>query len=201
MLFSDQYFQIKNSCQAQLRERGSKFLAYAYPVFDDEEVRSKLQQIRSEFPDATHHCYAYVLNPDKSNQRASDDGEPAGTAGKPILRAILSQDLTNTMVIVIRYFGGTMLGVPGLIQAYGDAAKQVLALAEKEEKYIEDKFQIAAAFEHEQEIHRIISQYKLRVLDSAYTDKVTYRLAVRRNLAEGCLKAVREHYQLELILE
>lgn len=198
MLFSDQYFQLKNTAQSQLRERGSKFLAYAYPVFSDEDVRQILQQIRSEFPDATHHCYAYVMHPDKSNQRASDDGEPSGTAGKPILRAILSQDLTNTLVVVVRYFGGTMLGVPGLIQAYGDAAKQVLASAEKEEKYIEDEYKIATAFEHEQEIHRMIAQYKLRVVGSEYTDKVTYTLAARRSVSDAFLKAVHEHYQLEL---
>src|SRR5262245_12954892 len=140
MLFSDSYTEIISDGKANMRERGSKFFAFSFPVKNEDEVKSRLRELRELYPDATHHCYAFVLNPDQSAQRANDDGEPSNSAGKPILRIIISAGLTNTLVVVVRYFGGTQLGIPGLIQAYGDSAKLALEASERKEKYVEDFF-------------------------------------------------------------
>lgn len=198
MLFSDSYTQAKGVSQAQFRERGSRFLAFATEVKSEDEIRIKLHELRSQYPDATHHCYAYVLHPDKSAQRANDDGEPGNSAGKPILRAILSSDITNILVVVVRYFGGTRLGIAGLIEAYGLVASMALSTLGREEKFVEEAFTVSADFAHEQEIHRLITRFSARVLESEYTDRVTYRLAVRSSLAVGFRKAVAEYYQLKM---
>lgn len=198
MLFSDTYTQPATEGKANLRERGSRFLAFAFSVKSEEEIKIKLHELRVFYPDATHHCYAWVLHPDKSAQRANDDGEPGNSAGKPILRAIISSGLTNVLVVVVRYFGGTMLGIPGLNQAYGEAAKLVLSELKTEEKYIEDEFTLSTGFEHEQEIHRLIARFAARVLGSEYAEQVTYRLALRRSVADAFKKAAGEYYQLHV---
>jgi uncharacterized YigZ family protein len=198
MLFSDTYRELTTVAKANLRERGSKFLAFAFPVKGEEEVKIKLHELRVFYPDATHHCFAYILYPDKSAQRFNDDGEPSNSAGRPILRAIMAADLTNTLVVVVRYFGGTMLGIPGLIQAYGGAAKLVLEQGEIAEKYVEETFLITADFSHEQEIHRLISRFQARVLAREYAEMVLYTLAVRQSRATEFCKVVKENYLLAL---
>lgn len=123
---SDYYNTIERPSVAEFRERGSRFIAYAFPLCDKEEFKSKLAELKKEHPKAVHHCFAYRLGTEGDNFRVSDDGEPSGSAGRPILGQIDSKQLTNVLIIVVRYFGGTLLGVPGLIQAYKTAA--VLAL-------------------------------------------------------------------------
>jgi uncharacterized YigZ family protein len=122
------------------RDRGSKFLSYAYPVITPAEVKEKLQALKKEHPKAVHHCYAWRIGTDDNQYRANDDGEPSGSAGKPILGQIDSQGLTNVLVVVVRYFGGTLLGVPGLINAYKTATAEALDNAAKTEKWIENLF-------------------------------------------------------------
>jgi uncharacterized YigZ family protein len=119
------YYTIEKESTAEYKDRGSTFQAHAFPISTIENFKQSLKEIKEKHPKATHHCYAYRLGMDKNNFRANDDGEPAGTAGKPILGQIDSKDLTNTAVVVVRYFGGTLLGVPGLINAY----KMVSSLA------------------------------------------------------------------------
>ena len=116
------YNTIDRSSVAEYKDRGSKFIAYAFPVSSTEEFKERLNQIKKEHPKATHHCFAYRLGLDKNNFRVSDNGEPSGTAGRPILGQIDSKELTNVVVFVVRYFGGSLLGVPGLINAYKTAA-------------------------------------------------------------------------------
>jgi uncharacterized YigZ family protein len=198
MLFSDTYREIKSATAASLRERGSKFIAYAYPVKSDGEVKKYLQELRSEFPDATHHCYAYILNPDKSAQKSSDDGEPSNSAGRPILRAILSLDLTNTLVIVVRYFGGTMLGIPGLIQAYSNAAKLALENAPVQERFVEFQYEILVDFELESQVHALIKKMEIRILDILYSDKVKFLLAVRQSRRDEFCAAMEKNYKIEI---
>ena len=127
-------WKIEAEKEFNLREKGSKFYAFSYRVRNEEEVKSKIQYLKSKYPDASHHCYAFVIGQGQEAQRANDDGEPSNSAGRPILRAMLSMEFTNVLVVVVRYFGGTLLGIPGLIQAYGDAAKGVLVLSGKSEK-------------------------------------------------------------------
>src|SRR5690349_11582622 len=116
------YNTIERPAVAELKERGSRFIAYAYPVSTVEAVKKQLESLKKEHPKANHHCFAYRLGLDNNVFRVSDDGEPSGTAGKPILGQIDSKQLTDTLIIVVRYFGGTLLGVPGLIHAYKSAA-------------------------------------------------------------------------------
>ena len=116
-LFSDVYYEVERDAEFVLRERGSKFFAFVHGVRSEAEVKEKLEVLKREYPDATHHCYAWVMGARGEAQRANDDGEPGNSAGRPILRAVISAGLTNVLVVVVRYFGGTMLGIPGLIDA------------------------------------------------------------------------------------
>src|SRR5690606_29745138 len=113
-LFDDTYRTIASPSTGVFRDRGSKFIAYAYPFRDGGELKERIAALKSEHPKARHHCWAYRLTPDRTIFRVNDDGEPSGTAGRPILNTLLSHDVTNVLVVVVRYFGGTLLGVPGL---------------------------------------------------------------------------------------
>jgi len=127
---SDIYKTIKTPSQGIFRDKGSKFIAYAYPVHDQESVKSIIDNLRKEYHDARHHCFAYMIGYQRLVWRINDDGEPSGTAGRPILGQINSNLLTNILIVVIRYFGGTLLGVPGLINAYKTAAAEAIKNAE-----------------------------------------------------------------------
>jgi uncharacterized YigZ family protein len=122
------YFTIEKPSVAEFKDRGSKFLAYAFPISTVDDFKKRVKELKEEHPKAAHHCFAYRLGMDKNNFRSSDDGEPSGSAGKPILGQIDSRDLTNIAVVIIRYFGGTLLGVPGLINAYKTSASLALQL-------------------------------------------------------------------------
>ena len=125
----DRYLTVDGPAEAASRERSSKFLAYIYPVCTEGEIRERLDALRKRYYDATHHCYAWRLGPHGETFRANDDGEPSGTAGKPILGQMLSVGITDCLVAVVRYFGGTKLGVPGLIAAYRESAAAAIAAA------------------------------------------------------------------------
>lgn len=136
------YKTITGTTTSEFKDRGSKFLAYAYPIQTTDDVKGKLQLLKKEHPKAVHHCYAYRIGTDGVSFRANDDGEPSGSAGKPILGQIDSAGLTNVLIVVVRYFGGTMLGVPGLINAYKTSAADALQQAEVIEKWIEEPVEI-----------------------------------------------------------
>ena len=139
---SSKYKTIAASATSDFRDRGSKFLAYAYPILMQNEIKEKLQTLKKEHPKAVHHCYAWRIGTDGTQHRANDDGEPSGSAGKPILGQIDSAGLTNVLVVVVRYFGGSLLGVPGLINAYKTATTLALNTVPKTERWIEDVFEI-----------------------------------------------------------
>ena len=139
----DRYKTIATPGTADFRDRGSKFLAYAWPVSSAGEVKERVQAIKKEHPKAAHHCYAWRIGTDRTQHRANDDGEPSGSAGKPILGQIDSLGLINVLVVVVRYFGGTLLGVPGLINAYKTVTAQALESVPKTEKWIEDTVEIS----------------------------------------------------------
>jgi uncharacterized YigZ family protein len=154
------YFQtIEKTSFAEYKDRGSKFIAYTFPVTSIEECKQYLQQLKKEHPKAVHHCFAYRLGWDGNLFRASDDGEPSGTAGKPILGQIDSKQLTNCLVIVVRYFGGTLLGVPGLIQAYKSAAAMALQLIPVVQKPIEIMHELHFDYSLMNEVMMIVKQY------------------------------------------
>ncbi len=133
----DFYYTIEKAGVAEFKDRGSKFIAYAYPIDTAADFKKRMEEIKKEHAKATHHCFAYRLGNDGHNFRVSDDGEPSGTAGKPILGQIDSKELTDILVVVVRYFGGTLLGVPGLINAYKSAASMVIQVTPIVQKSID----------------------------------------------------------------
>lgn len=162
------FLSLAEDSYAELKDRGSRFLAYAFPVADEEEVKAKLQQLREQYPDATHHCYAWVLGADGERYRANDDGEPNHSAGTPIYRQITSFGLSQVLVVVVRYYGGTKLGVPGLIQAYGSATRMALEASSIIEKKLQSKAGLRYGFQDEGLAYRIVKQLDAVVLSLNY---------------------------------
>ena len=141
-MFEDSYKVVTTPGEGLYKEKGSKFFAEAFQVHSEAEVKAKVAEIKKKYFDAKHHCYAFIIGPDKSCYRSSDDGEPSGTAGKPILNQILSKDLTNVCVVVTRYFGGQLLGVPGLINAYKTSAREALDNCGVMEKTVDEVYSV-----------------------------------------------------------
>ena len=142
----DTYYSIAGPAEGLYKEKGSKFLAFAYPVTSLDEIRERQEELRKQYYDARHHCYAYILGKDGEQWRANDDGEPNHSAGDPILGQIRSQELSDVLIVVIRYFGGTKLGVSGLIHAYKTAAAEALDNAEREEKILSTRCSFTFAY-------------------------------------------------------
>lgn len=180
MLFDDTYHTIEKPAEGIFRDRGSKFLAYAYPVINESELKSQLSILKSEHPKANHHCWAMRLTPDRSVFRLNDDGEPSGTAGRPILNTLLSQNLTNVAVVVVRYFGGTLLGVPGLINAYKTAAEDALKQATIIEKTVNDVYTISFDYLRMNDVMRIIKDDNLTVVEQSFDNNCSITVAIRQ---------------------
>jgi len=180
MLFDDTYHTIEKPAEGIFRDRGSKFLAYAYPVINESELKGQLSILKSEHPKANHHCWAMRLTPDRSVFRLNDDGEPSGTAGRPILNTLLSQNLTNVAVVVVRYFGGTLLGVPGLINAYKTAAEEALKQAIIIEKTVNDVYTISFDYLRMNDVMRIIKDDNLTVVEQSFDNNCSITVAIRQ---------------------
>ena len=180
----DSYLTIAEAAEAIYKERSSKFLAYAYPVESEEEIKVLLDALRKEYYDATHHCYAYRLGAQGEVFRANDDGEPSGTAGKPILGQLLSSELTNCLVVVVRYFGGTKLGVSGLIQAYKESTAEVIAASKIVERTVDRIVDIAFSYISMNGVMRIIKELSPRIDEQVFDNLCTMRLRIRESEAE-----------------
>jgi uncharacterized YigZ family protein len=161
----DFYYTIEQASVAEFKERGSKFIAYSFPIIVAYDFKKNLQQLKKEHPKAVHHCFAYRIGTDGNNFRSGDDGEPSGSAGKPILGQIDSKQLTNTLVIVVRYFGGTLLGVPGLINAYKTATALALQLAPVVQKQVEIEHTIQFDYTQMNEVMMVLKQYQCTVIN------------------------------------
>ena len=159
----DTYFTIESNAVAEYKDRGSRFLAYSFPLKDAAGLKKHLQQLKKEHPKAAHYCFAYRIGTDGNNFRSGDDGEPSGTAGKPILGQIDSKNLTDTLIIVVRYFGGTLLGVPGLINAYKTSSSLVLQCTPVVQKAIEINYELQFNYTEINEVMRIIKQHNCTV--------------------------------------
>ena len=146
------------------KDRGSKFLGYSFPINSIEEVKAKLIEVKQEHPKATHHCFAYRIGIDGLSFRASDDGEPSGSAGRPILGQIDSAGFTNVLVVIVRYYGGTMLGVPGLINAYKTATTEVLQIAIPIEKWICQRMEITFDYNAMSEVLYLLKQNEAEII-------------------------------------
>jgi uncharacterized YigZ family protein len=180
MLFDDTYRTIENPSEGSFRDRGSKFFAYAFPVADETEAKKALAQLKTEHPKANHHCWALRLSPDRSVFRINDDGEPSGTAGRPILNTLLSRDLTNTVVVVVRYFGGTLLGVPGLINAYKSAAEDALNNAVVIEKTVNDFYLLHFEYLQMNEVMKVIKDNDLVTVNQDFGNECRLLLSIRK---------------------
>ncbi len=182
MLFEDTYKTIKAPVEGLFKDRGSKFLAYAYPIEHENEVKPLVDNLKKEHFKAVHHCYAYRLGLDRTNYRVNDDGEPSGTAGKPILNTLLSHDITNILVVVVRYFGGMLLGVPGLINAYKSATAEALTVAEVIEKTVNDVYNVSFEFVQMNDVMKVVKEFGLKIRNQTYDNQCTMELEFRKTL-------------------
>jgi uncharacterized YigZ family protein len=180
MLVEDTYKTITGPASGIYKEKGSKFLAFAEPATTEEEAKAILEKYRKQYHDARHHCFAWAIGSSRDSQRTNDDGEPSGTAGRPIFGQILSFDLTNLIIVVVRYFGGTKLGAGGLITAYKSAAKDALDAATITTKTLNDVYEINFGYPETNEVMRIVKEINLDVMESNYTDKCRLIVAVRK---------------------
>lgn len=180
----DTYKTISNPSEGLFKDKGSKFIAYAYPVSSEDQIKEIVQAIRKEHYSARHHCYAWRLGHEKLLFRANDDGEPSSTAGKPILGQIQSFDLTNILIVVVRYFGGTLLGVSGLINAYRNAAFDAINQAEIVEKLVEKQLLIEFDYGMMNEVMKIFKDEKLVQMEPQFDLKCHIKTLIR--LSELC---------------
>ena len=187
----DSYLTLAESAEALYKEKGSKFLAYAYPVSSEEQIRECLDALRKRYYDATHHCYAWRLGADGQNYRVNDDGEPSSTAGRPILGQLLSYGVTDVLVVVVRYFGGTKLGVSGLIAAYKESAAAVLSAAQIVERTVDVRFEVEFGYLVMNDVMRVVKEMRPEVLEQRFDNLCTMRLSVRGGRAD----ALRERLQ------
>lgn len=173
------YKTISKLSEGLYKEKGSKFISYAIPVKDVEEIKLILDEYRKQYYDARHVCYAYMLGAEREEFRANDDGEPSGTAGRPILGQINSFELTDILIIVIRYFGGILLGTSGLITAYKEAAREAILQAEIIEVVIKERFKLHFGYDLMNEVMRIFKEYEPEVIksDMQYTCKFEVEIA------------------------
>ena len=164
---SDQefYYTIEKTGVAEFKDRGSKFIAYSFPIATVEDFKQRLDEVKKEHPKATHHCFAYRIGTDKNTFRVSDDGEPSGSAGKPILGQLDSKGLTNMLVVVVRYFGGTLLGVPGLINAYKSAASMVIQVTPSVQRFIEVPYTLQYDYTQMNEVMMVVKQLNCTIIE------------------------------------
>ncbi len=180
----DLYKTIQAPSEGIYKEKGSKFISYAYPVYSEEEIKDIVKQLREEYYDARHHCFAWQLGTDGLRYRANDDGEPSGTAGKPIHGQLKSNELTNILVVVIRYFGGTKLGVPGLIHAYKEATIDALNNATIIEKTVDDVYEIAFDYLAMNDVMRIVKEENINITNQQFDLNCVIEFALRQSEVE-----------------
>lgn len=180
---SDTYLTIQDKSEGIYTEKRSKFLAFAHPVETIDEIKDLLTDYKKKYYDARHVCYAYMLGPERTDFRANDDGEPSSTAGKPILGQINSRELTNILVVVIRYFGGVKLGTSGLIVAYREAAAEALSAATVIEKTIEETVTFTFPYVMMNNVMRVVKELNPRIVEQKYDETCIITLAIKRSMA------------------
>lgn len=189
-MFDDTYLTLDAPSEGLYKEKGSKFLAFAYPVHTLDEVKECLDALRKQYFDARHHCYAYILGPYKDTWRANDDGEPSGTGGRPIHGQLLSANLTDTLIVVVRYFGGILLGTSGLINAYKTAARDAIDHASIVERTIDVRYRLHFEYALMNDVMRIIKDFDLKPENQQFNLDCTLELSVRQSLSVRLYDAV-----------
>ena len=181
---SDTYLTLASPASGQFRDRGSRFIALAWPVESEAAVKERLAQLKKQYYDARHHCYAFRLGPEQEFYRYSDDGEPSGTAGRPIYEQILSAGLFNVLIVVVRYFGGVLLGTGGLHNAYKLAARDAVEHAEIMETIIEKQLIIHFGYEQLNSVMQMIDRAHLTITDQHFGDSCRMELRVRKDMTD-----------------
>jgi uncharacterized YigZ family protein len=190
---SDTYRTVRQYASSQFKEKGSKFIGHIYPAASRDEAEARVADIQKEYHDATHNCSAFRIGiGDEALFHFDDDGEPSGTAGKPIYQAILGTDLTNVVIIVTRYFGGTKLGTGGLIRAYGYSAKLTIEQAKVVEKTLAEKVTVQSDYDDMNLVMRAIESFQGKLIDQEYGESVQISLAVPRSLVNQLKSRLKE---------
>jgi uncharacterized YigZ family protein len=195
---AEYYYTVEKAAIAEFKDRGSKFIAYSFPIRNTTDFKKNLQEIKKEHPKASHHCFAYRLGTDGNNFRVSDDGEPSGTAGKPILGQIDSKKLTDILIVVVRYFGGTLLGVPGLINAYKTSAALVLQCTHVVQKAVQINYGLQFNYTEMNEVMRILKQFNCTILKNEMQLFCSIETGIPRNKINEVISALKEVKNLEL---
>ncbi len=195
---ADTYFTLKSPSEGVYKEKGSRFLAYAFPVESEEQIKNHLAVLRKKYHDARHHCYALILGYYGERTRANDDGEPSHSAGDPILGQIRAHKLTNTLIVVIRYFGGIKLGVGGLVSAYKAAAADALASASIEERLITENLNLHFGYPLLNSVMKIVKDYDLEIKDQTMALSCEITLNVRISLVEAVKQKLLEIHGISI---
>lgn len=185
------FYTINTSAGAEYKEKGSRFLAFAFPVSSEEDVKARLTEVKKKYFDARHHCYAYMLGADKSRYRVNDDGEPNHSAGDPILGQIKSRNLTNVLVIVVRYFGGTKLGVGGLITAYKTAAEDALKSTTIVEQHVTQRVALLFSYDVTPHVMKLIKDFDLKIVQQQFDETCKLEVEVLALVYEEFLERTR----------
>ncbi|HEY0354699.1 MAG TPA: YigZ family protein [Flavisolibacter sp.] len=196
----DHYYTIEKSSLAEYKDRGSRFIAYAYPIQTVEDFKKNWKALKEEHPKAVHHCFAYRLGTDKNNFRSSDDGEPSGSAGKPILGQIDSKELTNVAIIVVRYFGGTLLGVPGLINAYKTSASLALQVTPIVQKPVLINYELHFDYTLINDVMMAVKRFGCQVLENESQLFCRMVIGIPKASLDLCLGKLRDMHGLEVTL-
>ena len=183
----DTYFTVARKGESVYREKASKFIGLAFPAGSEAETREILEAVRKKYHDSNHHCYAYCLGPGQDIFRFNDDGEPSGSAGRPIYGQLLSKNISDAIVIVIRYFGGTKLGIPGLIHAYRQAASEALEHAGKTEKAVINRISVTFRYENMNDVMRIQKEEDLDLISQIFDNECNVILGVKKSKVDKVL--------------
>lgn len=190
---TDTYFTIEKQAEGLFKDKGSKFFAYAFPVQTEEEIKQHIINLKKQHPGARHWCYGFRLGAEKKVFRANDDGEPSGTAGKPILNQIISADLTDVLVVVVRYFGGTLLGTGGLIQAYKSAASEALQQCVIITKYITQICRVNFNTEITNMVMRLLKEYDAEIVQHTFDTENEIIFNIRLSFTEKLINQLKEN--------
>ena len=200
-MFTDSYLTVKQPAQGLFKDKGSKFIGYIFPLQSVEDVKGILAELKAEHPKARHVCWALRLSTDRSVFRVNDDGEPSGTAGKPILNTLLSANLTQVCVAIVRYFGGTLLGVPGLIHAYKEASLAAIKEAEIIEKTIKDRYQIHVPYTQLNKVMKILKDENITILAQDLDSECSLIIEIRQQFVLKIITLLENIYNLRLIYQ
>ena len=196
---SDQFYSVELPSKGVFKSKGSKFFAYLFHCEDEESFKVQLDFIKTQEPSARHYCWALRIHPETLMERSSDDGEPAHTAGTPILRALLSHELVNIGCVVVRYFGGTKLGVPGLIEAYGSAAEDAIRENIRVEKWLTKRFNLQFSYDQLSFVERIVKQAELHVVERKQGLSLAYTLEVVQSQYEEIKDQFEKNHHITLL--